>query len=502
MSQNDTSALFRLPAVELRRLIGAKEVSPVEVLESCLERTKALNPALNAVTATSFGRARKEAAAAEKAVLDGEDIGPLHGLPFGVKDLQATADVLTTFGSPIHRNNVPASDSVQVARVRQAGGIMIGKTNTPEFGAGANTRNPVWGATGNPFDPMRTCGGSSGGSAAALAVDMMPICTGSDTGGSLRIPAAFCGIVGFRPSPGMVPAESRSLGWTPISVLGPMARNVPDTRLLFESQFGADPGDPLSFPIGTEFRSGPGPVDLGQLRVAWSADFGTGIVDKPVRDAFAAKLGAMESLFSVCDELEFDFGEAERCFDVIRAVNFLETFGELYNRDPELLGPNVRANYEIGAKMSLGDFAWAHGEQTKLFRRFQKIYETYDVILAPTVAVSPFPWEQLYLDEIGGKKLNSYYHWLAMAWLITLTSNPAISLPCGTDASGMPFGLQVVGRFRGDFELLSIAEAMETAFAGDSELARPLPDVAQLQSPVPALKSIVTAAPDDASDVA
>ena len=187
---------------------------------------------------------------------------------------------------------------------------------------------------------------------------------------------------------------------------------------------------------------------------------------------------------------------------MIRAVNFLETFGDLYNRDPELLGPNVRANYEIGAKMSLGDFAWAHGEQTKLFRRFQKIYETYDVILAPTVAVSPFPWEQLYLDEIGGKKLNSYYHWLAMAWLITLTSNPAISLPCGTDASGMPFGLQVVGRFRGDFELLSIAEAMETAFAGDSELARPLPDVAQLQSPVPALKSIVTAAPDDASDVA
>lgn len=502
MSQVDRSGAFALSAVELRRLIGQKELSPVEVLESCLARIEALNPAINAMTATCFGRARTEAKKAEQAVMSGEELGPLHGLPFGVKDLQATAGVLTTYGSPIHRNNVPANDSVMVSRIRKAGGIMVGKTNTPEFGAGANTRNPVWGATGNPFDPMRTCGGSSGGSAAALAVDMTPICTGSDTGGSLRIPAAFCGIVGFRPSPGMVPAESRTLGWTPISVLGPMARNVPDTRLMFESQIGAHDQDPLSFPVGAEFSRGPGSVDLGKLRVAWSADFGTGIVDQPVRDAFAKKLGAMQHLFAQCDELDFDFAEAERCFDVIRAVNFLETFGETYARDPSLLGPNVRANYEIGAKMSLGDFAWAHGEQTRLFRRFQRIYDTYDIIIAPTVAVSPFPWEQLYLDEIGGRKLNTYYHWLAMAWLITLTSNPAISLPCGTDGAGLPFGLQVVGRFRGDFELLAIAEAMETAFAGTSELARPLPDIAALSEPVAALKSIVTSPPDSVVDVA
>jgi amidase len=502
MSQNDTSALYRLPGIELRRLIHTKEVSPVEVLESCLARTESLNPAINAITATSFARARKEAAAAEKAVMAGEATGALHGLPFGVKDLQATAGVLTTYGSPIHRNNVPENDSVQVARVRRAGGIMIGKTNTPEFGAGANTRNPVWGATGNPFDPMRTCGGSSGGSAAALAVDMVPICTGSDTGGSLRIPAAFCGIVGFRPSPGMVPAENRTLGWTPISVLGPMARNVPDTRLLFESQIGADPGDPLSFPQSAKSVAAKRPVDLANLRVAWSADFGTGIVSKLIREAFATKLAAMRSHFQVCDELDIDFGEAERCFDVIRAVNFLETFGDIYDREPDLLGPNVRANVEIGRNMSLGDFAWAHGEQTRLFRRFQKVYENYDVILAPTVAVSPFPWETLYLEEIDGRKLNTYYHWLAMAWLITLTTNPALSLPCGTDADGLPFGLQIIGRFRGDFEVLDIAEAMEKAFAGSPELARPLPDITNLTHPVPALKSIVTAPPDDASDVA
>lgn len=502
MTEPQQTGTYALSAVELRRLIGTKELSPVELLASCIARIEALNPAVNAMTATCFGRAHKEAKRAEAAVLAGDELGPLHGLPFGVKDLQSTAGVLTTYGSPIHRNNVPQKDSVQVARVRAAGGIMVGKTNTPEFGAGANTRNPVWGATGNPFDPLRTCGGSSGGSAAALAVDMTPICTGSDTGGSLRIPAAFCGVVGFRPSPGMVPAESRSLGWTPISVLGPMARNVPDTRLLFESQIGADPQDPLTFPIGLPAGKPSHPVELGKLRVAWSVDFGTGITSKTVRDAFTKKIGAMQHNFECCEELDFDFEEAERCFDVIRAVNFLETFGDTYNKNPELLGPNVRANYELGTKMSLGDFAWAHGEQTRLFRRFQQIYQRYDVVLAPTVAVSPFPWEQLYLDEIDGRKLNTYYHWLAMAWLITLTTNPAISLPCGTDGHGLPFGLQVIGRFRGDFELLDIAEAMETAFAGDAQLARPLPDISKLKDPVAALKSIVTSPPDDVSDVA
>jgi len=498
MGQADNSDIVKRSAVELRALMGAGELSPVEVLESFISRTEALNPALNAVTATCFDRARKEAAEAEKAVKSGGELGPLHGLPFGVKDLQATEGVLTTYGSPIHRNNVPTQDSVMNARLRKAGAIMTGKTNTPEFGAGANTRNPVWGATGNPFDPMLTCGGSSGGSASALAVDMAPICTGSDTGGSLRIPAAFCGIVGFRPSPGMVPAESRALGWTPISVLGPMARNVPDTRLMFDSQIGASSADPLSFPVQRGLSWSSDPVDLGDLRVAWSADFGTRVIDPSIKAAFEKKLGAMRGQFKHCDELAFDFGEAERCFDVIRAVNFLETFGEIYDRDPNLLGSNVRANYELGAKMSLGDFAWAHGEQTRLFRRFQKIFDDYDVIIAPTVAVSPFSWQTLYLDEVGGQKLSTYYHWLILTWLITLVTNPAISLPCGTDAAGLPFGLQIIGRFRGDFELLDIAESMEAAFVGNPELARPLPDISKLAEPVPALKSIVTAPPDAA----
>ncbi|MGI9409587.1 MAG: amidase, partial [Hyphomicrobiaceae bacterium] len=447
-------------AVELRDLIAKRELSPVEILDACIGRIEAINPAVNAVTATCFDRARDEARRAEAAVSSGEKLGPLHGLPFAVKDLENTEGVLTTYGSPLFKDFVPETDSVMVARVRQAGAIMVGKTNTPEFGAGANTRNAVWGATGNPFDPMLTCGGSSGGSAVALATDMLPICTGSDTGGSLRIPAAFSGIVGFRPSPGMVPAERRQLGWTPISVLGPMGRTVADTRLLLASQVGAHPGDPLSFPQTGSELGVTSPVDLGKLRVAWSADFGTGIVDEPIRAAFMRKLGAMRAFFARCDEVNIDFGEAERCFDVIRAVSFVSRYRDDYEADPMRLGPNVRANYELGAKMTLADFAWAHAEQTRIFRRFQETFEDYDVVIAPTVAVSPFPWQTLYLDEIGGRKLNTYYHWLAMAWYITLTTNPAISLPCGSDDKALPFGLQVIGRFRGDRQLLDISAAM------------------------------------------
>jgi Asp-tRNA(Asn)/Glu-tRNA(Gln) amidotransferase A subunit family amidase len=210
MSANEQ--LLSESAVELRRRIGTKEISPVELLEACIARIARINPAVNAVTATCYERARKEAKTAEQTALRGEPLGLLHGLPTGIKDLEETGGLLTTFGSPLYRNFIPERDNAMVARVRAAGAIVVGKTNVPEFGAGANSRNAVWGATGNPFNPMLNAGGSSGGSAAALACSMLPVCTGSDTGGSLRIPAAKCGVVGFRPSPGLVPVERRSLG--------------------------------------------------------------------------------------------------------------------------------------------------------------------------------------------------------------------------------------------------------------------------------------------------
>ncbi|NDH64484.1 MAG: amidase, partial [Alphaproteobacteria bacterium] len=266
--------LLALSSVEMRRRIGTKEISPVELLEASLQRIKKVNPAVNAVTAMCVDRARKEAKAAEAAVRRGEELPLLHGLPAGIKDLEETKGLLTTYGSPLYRDFVPAYDNVMVGRVRAAGAIVVGKTNVPEFGAGSNSRNPVWGASGNPFNPMLNPGGSSGGSAVALATDMLPVCTGSDTGGSLRNPASFCGIVGFRPSPGMVAVERRAMGWTPISVLGPMGRTVADVSLLFATQIGQHDTDPLSFPLDSMAYAEPWPVDLGSLRVAYTEDYG------------------------------------------------------------------------------------------------------------------------------------------------------------------------------------------------------------------------------------
>ena len=487
--------LLALSTVELRRRIGTKEISPVQLVDACIERIGQVNPAVNAITATCYGRARQEAKAAEAAVLRGDPLGLLHGLPTGIKDLDDTAELLTTYGSPLYRDHVPTQDGAMVARVRAAGAIVVAKTNTPEFGAGANTRNPVWGATGNPFDPMLNAGGSSGGSAVALATDMLPVCTGSDTGGSLRIPAALCGVVGFRPSPGLVPVERRPFGWAPISVVGPMGRDVADTCLLMAAQTAMDACDPLSFPVNSTEFAIPQTTDLGSLRVAWSEDFGVCPVDQPIRKVLREKIARMKHLFRSCDEVEFDFGEAHRCFDVIRAVSYLGRYRDAYENDRSSLGPNVIANYEIGAAMSLADFSWAHIEQTRIYRKFQQTFRDYDLVLAPTTPVSPFPWKQLYLAEMDGQPLANYYHWLALTYVITLVTNPAISLPCGTDHKGMPFGLQIVGRFHGDREVLGAAHAMEQAFWAIPELHRPRPDLAKLSDPVPELKSIVTHPP-------
>lgn len=484
-----------LSAVELRRLIGAKRLSPVELLEASIQRIEALNPGINAVTATCFDRARGEAKAAEAAVMRGDSLGMLHGLPTGIKDLEDTAGLLSTYGSPLYRDHVPAKDGAMVARVRAQGAIVVAKTNTPEFGAGANSRNPVWGATGNPFNPTLNAGGSSGGSAAALAVDMLPVCTGSDTGGSLRIPAAKCGVVGFRPSPGLVPVERRPFGWAPISVVGPMGRTVEDTCLLLAAQAAMDACDPLSYPVEPSTFRQPEPCDLGSLKVAWTEDFGVCAVDPGIRATMRHRIEAMRPLFRACDQVSFDFGEAHRCFDVIRAVSYVGRYHDAYVNNRESLGPNVRANYEMGASMSLADFAWAHMEQTRIYRAFQEIYADYDLVLAPTTPVSPFPWTQLYSDEIDGQKLGNYYQWLALTYVITLVTNPALSMPCGVDHVGMPFGLQVVGGFRGDKALLNAAHAMEREFERNPILARPRPDIDALRKPTPALKSIVTHPP-------
>jgi amidase len=493
MSKGD--GLLSMSSAEMRQRIGSKEISPVELMEAAIGRIEALNPSVNAICATTFSRARREAKAAEKAAREGEALGPLHGLPAGVKDLHDAEGLLTTHGSPLYRDNIAARDCAMVANVRKAGAIVVAKTNVPEFGAGANTRNPVWGATGNPFDTRLNAGGSSGGSAVALACDMLPVCTGSDTGGSLRIPAAYCGVVGLRPSPGVVPMEQRPLGWTPISVLGPMGRTVADTRMLFAAQAGMVDGEPLGFPVDRERLAAGGPADLGSLRVAWTEDFGQCPVSREIRGVMRERVGAMRHLFRSCDEVAFDFGEADRCFDVVRALTFVTRYHDAYTKDPNSLGPNVRANYHMGAAMSLPDAAWAHAEQTRLFRRFQQTFRDYDLVLSPTTPVSPRPWAELYLPEMDGKPLRNYYHWLALTYFITLATNASVSLPCGRDHAGMPFGLQVTGRFHGDLELLDAAEAMEQAFARIDGLGRPRPELTRLADFSADLKSLVTHPP-------
>ena len=497
---NATAASPTLPelsAVELRRLIGAREISPVELLEACIERIQRLNPLVNAVTATCFDRARDEARAAERAVLRGEPLGLLHGLPLGVKDLEPTAGLLSTQGTPSLRNHVPAQDIELVARLRRAGAIVAGKTNVPEMGAGANSRNPVWGATGNPFNTNLNAGGSSGGSAAALALDLLPLCTGSDTGGSLRIPAAKCGVVGFRPSPGVVPSVRKSLGWSPISVVGPMGRSVADACLQLAASAGPHAGDPLSHPLDPLAFLQPGAVDLSRLRVACTEDFDCCDVDPGIREAFRRRIDAIRPLVAACEPVKLQLGEVHRCFDVLRAEAFVAGMRATYERDPDSLGPNPRSNYEMGARMSLADVAWAQAEQTRVVQRFQRVFDDFDVLLSPTTPVSPFPWIQPHAAVVDGRAQDNYYRWLALTYVVTLTTHPAISLPCGVDGQGMPFGLQVVGRFRGDGALLGASAALESAFERRADLRRPRPDPDRLRMAEPPLKSIVTAAPDD-----
>lgn len=482
-----------LGAVEARGLIGAKQLSPVELVESCIGRIEAVDHAVNAMVAPDFDRARAAARSAEQAVMRGERLPALHGLPIGIKDLEDVGGLRTTYGSPIYRDHVPETDERLVAAVRAAGAIVLGKTNTPEWGAGANTRNAVYGATANPFDPEKSAAGSSGGSAVALACGMVPIASGSDMGGSLRNPAAFCGIVGLRPSPGLVPSEKRVQGWSPLAVLGPMARTVPDLSLLLSAMVSDEARDPLAATVhGKEMRraedfSPPAPVDLSRLRVALTPDFGFAPTERHIAEVFAEKTGLFRHAFARAEDTTPDCTGADEAFEILRAVSFVAAHLERVRSRPADVGPNVRANVEEGLRYSAADVARAQVLQTALYRRWQEFFRHWDVILSPSITISPRPWTELYPAEINGKPTRTYFHWLALAYAVTLSGHPAVSLPIGLDRNGMPFGLQIVGPRGGDAFVLSVAAALERMLAGDPRTARPVPDLARLRS-APALR--------------
>jgi amidase len=466
---------FELTASEARRLIGARELSPVELLESCIARIEAVNPAVNAIVTTAFDRARTEAREAEAALVRGDALGPLHGLPVAIKDNQDTRDIRTTHGSPHFAANVPAADQDIVAAVREAGGIVVGKTNIPEMSIGANTVNRLFGATGNPFDVTLTCGGSSGGSAAALAASMVPLATGSDHGGSLRIPACYCGVVGHRASAGVVPNERRVPAHSVYSTQGPIGRTVADAALLLSVIARRSRRDPMAFPLDPTQFAKLDAIDPGSLRVAVSADLGGVLVSDTIRRTFSERVERFSGLFRRCEWSDVDLRPAADVDWKLRSEIFVAQYSDAIDREDEDFNPNIRRNLDAAMQMSMRDVANAHRRQMEIYQAFQSVLDDFDLLICPGVSVPPFPWKELYPQVVDGQPVRTYMEWLGLTAALTVVGHPVTALPCGRDRNGTPFGIQLVGANFADRFLLGAAQALEKAFAADPVLARPVP---------------------------
>ena len=464
-----------LTAVEARALIGSKRLSPVELLDSCIEQVERVDGDVNAMVVRDFDRARAEAKQAEQAVMSGDLLGVLHGLPVGIKDLNDTAGLRTTYGSLLFADHVPDDDDLMVSRLRTCGANVMGKTNTPEFGAGGNTWNKLFGATRNPFDPELTCGGSSGGSAVALACDMLPLASGSDTGGSLRLPAAFCGVVAHRGSPGLVVNDHRSQAYSTYQMNGPMARTVADVCLMLAAMSIPDEADPMRSPQDSRSFLAMEPLDLAGLRVAVSADLGVAPVSRIVRETFAARVASLSDLFADVVEVDPPLDGVLDTFWYLRGAYMLAKHADMADRYGEDVNPNVRSNVAAAREMTPEQIARASREQYRLTRDMHEFLGDHDVLVCPCVTVPPFPYDQLYPTAIDGETMENYVHWAALTSALTVTGNPVVALPCGTHPDGTPFGIQVVGRLHRDVEVLQVARALEAAFAGLADCARPVP---------------------------
>ena len=475
------NSLCEMTATDLRRMIGRKEISPVELVEASIERIEIVNPILNAVVTKNYDAARKAAKAAEKDVLDGEMLGLLHGLPIGIKDLEATAGLRTTLGSKLYAEHVPTADQGVVANLREAGGVILGKTNTPEFGAGANTRNLVFGATGNPFNPEKTCGGSSGGSAVALATGMVPLASGSDYGGSLRTPAGFCGVVGIRPSPGVVADETRPLSLLPFSVLGPMGRTVDDAYLLLQAQMGPNPYDPFARMFLDELAQPLEAADLGSLRAMLSDNLGSAAMSSDYRKIFSDRTKIFQHHFAQAFTGSPDFTHGDNAFEVLRGVNFVAAHGGRVRSHRDKLSPNVVDNVDRGLTYTLADVADAHLQQTKIARRWLDLFKEIDVVICPATSTTPFNHDQWTITEIDDVKMETYMRWLAITYLPTMALACGVVIPCGVDSVGMPFGIQVLSAPGNDRLVIETAKALETVLAQQKETCRPCPDIGNLR---------------------
>jgi amidase len=455
------------PAVELREMLRKKAISPVELMQAFLARIDEVNPVINAYCTLVPEMALEAARKAEATIMQGGEVGLLTGIPVSIKDIVPTAGIRTTFGSKLYENLVPSEDALVVERVKEAGGIIVGKTNTPEFAAGGSTFNQVFGITRNPWNTDFTVGGSSGGAAAAVAAGIGPLAQGSDLGGSLRQPASFCGVVGFRPSPGRVPKYPNELNWDDQSVQGPIARTIPDTALFLDAMSGPDGRSPVSLPKETPpFLQAAQKPEAGNLKIAWSDNLNLMPVDPVVLGEARKAIDVFRGLG--CDVVEDcpDFSGARETALILRGVRFVAIYGERYQNDPEFrrwVNPLVTGNIEDGLKLTVQDIAWAHRQRSEIWVKMKAFFDKYDLLLTPTAPIPPFNAEMKFPTEIAGKPMENYLDWLMLTYAITMTGHPAISVPCGWTEKGLPIGVQIVGRHHGDAALLRAAAAFEQA---------------------------------------
>jgi amidase len=449
--------LVFLPARQLARLIHARKLSVLEMTQAFVAQIERVNPKVNAIVTFLPDQALKAARALDRR----KDKPLLAGLPIAHKDLVPTKGIRTTFGSLVYRDNIPVADHLLVERLRDAGAILIGKTNTPEFGSGSQTFNAVFGATRNPYDLSKTCGGSSGGGAAAVASGMLPFADGSDLAASLRNPGNYCNVVGFRPTPGRVPSWPAADAWETLAVMGPMARTVEDCAFLMSAMAGPDPRAPASIAEPGSLFAKALKRDFRKVRVAWSRDLGGLPVEPAVTEVLERQRRIFKDLGCVVEEAEPDFSGATEAFETQRALNYLARFGSLLDKHRDQLKDDVIWNIEQGRRLTPEKIARAATLRTELFHRLRTFLQSYEFLLCPVNQLPPFPVEVEWPREVAGQKMGNYLDWMKSCYYITITSHPAISVPAGFTPEGLPVGLQIVGRYRDDFGVLQLAHAFE-----------------------------------------
>jgi amidase len=457
------SNLPYLSARSLVALMRTRAASAEEIMTAHLRKIESVNPKVNAIVTLVADQALEQACRADEAIARGANVGPLHGLPVAHKDLFETAGIRTTFGSRIYKDNIPERDSIIVERAKKAGAITIGKTNTPEFGAGSQTFNEVFGVTANPYDLTKTCGGSSGGAAVALACGMTPLADGSDHAASLRNPAAFCGVVGMRPAPGRVPTAPASNPWSTMSVDGPMARNVADLAFYLSALAGPDTRSPIAISeSGAKFAGDLG-RDFKGVRVAWFKDLGGVPFDRKILESVNAQRRVFENLGCIVEEAEPDWTGATESYNVLRALGYVGAHAQHIRQHRGLVKDTILWQVEEGRKLTADQIARATTQRAHLYERMRVFMQRYEFFVLPTTQVLPFDIQQPYITEIEGVKMDSYIDWMKSCYYITMVETPAISVPCGFTAKGLPVGLQIVGRHRDEWSLLQMAHAYEQA---------------------------------------